>query len=234
MKFLIITGVSGNLGIELLKYFESHDYQKIYAFGSKTKLDSLNLKWNTNVEFIYDVDFTNEEEVNSVFKKIILTKNDELFIVHTIGAYSGGKYFYEYSKDELLKLYDSNFLTSFLLSKYAVKSVIGNKGGSIVFISSITALEYVSKRSIYALSKNSLLYLSKIINEECKEHNFSANVIVPSTILTESNLKWLKDKTESIKWITPIEIAKVIQNIFENYTVLRDSVILMKDRFIDR
>ncbi len=222
MKHLIITGSSGGLGIELLKHFLDKDFDFLYAVGNQKKFLEFDIK-SPKLKYIFDLNLTEENDLEKLFSYINLSSEDELFIIHCIGGYTGGKKFYEYDKNELLEMFNKNFVTAYLVSKQAVNKIKNSKGGSIVFFSSSIALEYISGRSVYTISKYALHHLIKIIEKEAKEFNFTANIIAPTIILTEENRKWV-NPSDSQNYVEPVEIAEMIENIFLNYQKINGNI----------
>lgn len=229
MKYLLITGASGNLGRELINYLDLNNYEKIFLTLNSQKVPQ-SIEPNDKFVYLYDYDLTDEDSVKEIFEKILCGKEDLIFILHLVGGYSGGKYFWEYSKNDLQALLDKNLFTSFLIAKYGLLKAKEAGGGSILFISARLSLEYELKRSIYALSKNALNYLVKLIEKEAKEFNFSANAIAPYIILTDESKKWINERN-FMKCTSPQDIAKLVNYIFENYERYNGNIIITNDKF---
>lgn len=227
MKHLLITGATGNLGKELLKIFDFKKYDKIYLVGSREKLKSDSFQ-SDKFKIFSDFDLKSEESVSEIFSNISIQKEDLLFVIHLVGGYAGGKYLWEFSKDDLQLMLDKNLITSFLISKYSLIKAREGKGGSIIFISARISVDYEPKRSVYAVSKNALNFLVKIIEKEGRELNFTANALAPYLILTEENKKWLKESNLN-KYSSPEEMYKIIDSIFESYLKFNGNIFLMND-----
>jgi len=227
MKHLLITGATGNLGKELLKIFDFKKYDRIYLVGAREKLKSDSFQ-SDKFKIFSDFDLKSEESVSEIFSNISIQKEDLLFVIHLVGGYAGGKYLWEFSKDELQLMLDKNLITSFLISKYSLIKAREGKGGSILFISARISLDYEPKRSVYAVSKNALNFLVKIIEKEGRELNFTANALAPFLILTEENKKWLKESNLN-KYSSPEDINKIIDSIFESYLKFNGNIFLMND-----
>jgi 3-oxoacyl-[acyl-carrier protein] reductase len=227
MKHLLITGATGNLGKELLKIFDFKKYDKIYLVVSREKLKSDSFQ-SDKFKIFSDFDLKSEESVSEIFSNISIQKEDLLFVIHLVGGYAGGKHLWEFSKDDLQLMLDKNLITSFLISKYSLIKAREGKGGSILFISARISLDYEPKRSVYAVSKNALNFLVKIIEKEGRELNFTANALAPYLILTEENKKWLKESNLN-KYSSPEEMYKIIDSIFESYLKFNGNIFLMND-----
>ncbi|MDP7196634.1 MAG: SDR family oxidoreductase, partial [SAR202 cluster bacterium] len=114
--------------------------------------------------------------------------------------------------------FDVNFFSQMFFTQYLVKGMIKNKKGSIVNISSSSAIEANIGRIAYAASKSSLITASKVIANELGKFNIRVNAIAPG--LTDTDM--MKNSTsipvlnETIKRIPlgriakPLEIANVV------------------------
>lgn len=228
MRHLLITGASGSLGRELIKCFDFQNYDRVYLIGKEDIL----IKFNLNSEkfrIISELDLTTRSDVERIFNSIKETNKDELFIIHLVGRYQGGKKFWEYEATDLLKMFNTNFLSSFLIASLAIQKISRMKGGSIIFISSRLTLEYEPGRAVYAISKQSLNFLVKIIEKETNHLNFTANVIAPSVILTEENKKWI-NKEDYQRFVLPEQIERLISLIFSNYDRLNGNIFTLNDK----
>ncbi len=224
MRQLLITGITGNLGREIIKFIDLNQFQRIYLCGRRD-IENLKIQTNSQIKIFSNFDLTDESVVKNLFESLIIERGDELFIIHLIGGYIGGKYFYEYSKEELVKMLNTNFITSFLITKYLVNYSEKLSGATIIFISSKLSLDYYPKRFIYAVSKNALNFLVRNLSKELSSTNITVNAIAPGIILTEENKKWLSEENFE-KFVTPEEIVRIINSIFMNYRKITGNIIL--------
>jgi short-subunit dehydrogenase len=227
MKHLLITGASGNLGSELIQHFNFNQYDKVYLVRSEEKIKLPEL-WSNKFEIFQGYDLSDEEAVKQIFESIIVSKEDELFVIHLVGGYTGGKFFWEFGLNDLKNMLDKNLISSFLISKYTARVVKECSGGSIVLISSKLSIAYEAKRSVYSISKSALNFLVKIVEVEGKEINLTANALLPKIILTNENKKWISE-TDYPKYISPQKISDQIEYIFRNYKSLNGNLLLFND-----
>lgn len=227
MKHILITGASGNLGKELLSYLNFDSYDKIYLTGNPEIINKIIVD-DSKFKIFSNIDLSNEYEVSKLFSNISLQPEDELFVLHLVGGYIGGKYFWEFDKTSLQTMINKNLFTSFIVAKYTACKVKNAKGGSIIFISSKLSIDYESNRSVYAISKAALNFLIKIIQIEGKEINLTANALAPKVILTDENKKWLNEK-DFDNFISPQQIANQVEFIFSNYQKLSGNVLVTND-----
>jgi NAD(P)-dependent dehydrogenase (short-subunit alcohol dehydrogenase family) len=219
-KELIIFGASGDLGSAASDVLFKKNYDNYYLFGRNFAKKEL----RENIHYFDLKDLTAEENVDSAFKSIEVSKDSSYFLLSTIGGYVPTGNISVTEVSDLKFMMDINFITSFLIAKYFVKLVNQAKGGSICFISSINA-ELPSKNNFaYALSKHSLNYLVKSLAKEGRETNFSVNGIAPGVLDTKKNMEWNKDKSLTISLT---EIGEFVYYVFEKYKILSGNLFEM-------
>lgn len=227
MKHLLITGASGNLGRELIKYLNFDKYEKIYLVVNLEKLNQIDIE-KSKFKIFSDFDLASEDSVKQIFNQINVLEHDELFVIHLVGGYTGGKLFWEFDAADLKLMINKNLISSFLISKYTAKKLLNGSGGSIFFISARLSIHYEPKRSVYAISKSALNFLLKVIEIEGNDLNLTVNAAAPKVILTEENKKWIAEN-EYHKHISPQQLAKQIEFVFEDYQRYNGNIFLVND-----
>lgn len=223
-KELIIFGAGGALGKGVTNILTKKDFSKIYLFDSKP----LDISDN-NVQCYLSRDLTSEENVINALNNINPSKEKTFFLVSTIGGYSGGKYIWETDQKEWDKMFNQNLSTSFLIAKHFSNLVKQSAGGSIIYISALTALYPEKRKSSYGASKAALVHLVKTLALESEEIRMTANAIAPFIIDTPSNREWLKVNYNGL--IKPEEIGELIYGIFCNFNFVSGNIIQLSNRF---
>ena len=80
---------------------------------------------------------------------------------------------------------DTNLTGSFRASQRAIKGMMKNKWGRIIFISAVAGISGNTGQSNYAASKAGLIGLAKTISKELGSRNITSNVIAPGYIETD-------------------------------------------------
>jgi len=88
-------------------------------------------------------------------------------------------------EDEWLEVIQTNLTGSFYTSQRAIKLMMKNKWGRIVFISSVVGISGNQGQANYAASKAGLIGLSKSISKEMGSRNITSNVVAPGYIETD-------------------------------------------------
>jgi len=120
-------------------------------------------------------------------------------------------------EDDWNDVIDTNLSGSFKTSQRAIKHMMKNKWGRIIFISSIVGIMGNQGQANYAASKAGLIGLSKSIAKEMGSRNITSNVIAPGYVDTDMTA-FLTDEQKnniieqlSIKRIgKPEDIANIV------------------------
>ena len=122
------------------------------------------------------------------------------------------------SGKKLKELFEVNFFSQTIFTQYILKSMIKNKKGSIVYISSSSALDGNEGRSAYAATKAAIITQAKVLSRELGAHNIRVNSIAPG--LTNTDMMQKNHKREKIDEVIsrtslrrigePKEIANIV------------------------
>ena len=112
--------------------------------------------------------------------------------------------FFDYTPDAFQKVMQLNLAGSFFLAQAAAKKMKSQeKGGSILFMSSVVGHQAHKNLAAYAITKAGLEMLAKNLVIELSPYNINVNAIAPGATLTE---RTMDDKEYEKTWsrITPI------------------------------
>lgn len=224
-KELLIFGSSGALGKGVTECLRSKDYDKVYLFDRHAQKDP-----DPTTVSIVTGDMSVENDVQQTFQSVSPSKDSAFFLFSTVGGFAGGKKVWETPVDELDKMLNMNFKTSFLIAKYFSLLVKESHSGSLFFTAAFTGLSPESGKAAYGASKGALIHLVKTLAEEGKEINMSVNAMAPFIIDTPANREWMKDADFS-SWLKPLEAGELIHSVFNNYRFVSGNIIRLKHKF---
>tara|TARA_B100001057_G_scaffold467045_1_gene524778 strand:- start:4367 stop:5110 length:744 start_codon:yes stop_codon:yes gene_type:complete len=205
-KTAIITGCNKGIGKEILKIF-SENGAKVFAcvrvIDEKFTAEITKLKNKNNSEIIpISFDLLNEDQIKDAAKKILSLSEKIDILVNNAGAIETALFQMTSSK-KLKEIFEVNFFSQITLTQFILKSMIKNKSGSIINISSISGLDANVGRSAYSASKSALISQSKVLSREVGGYNVRVNCIAPGLVNTD-----MLNKNTSSEII-----EKMIQNI---------------------
>lgn len=223
MKTIIITGASGNLGQALVKKFLSGGYNVVGTIipNDPVKTDINDSKFEKVV-----VDLMNEEATQGFIDSVISKNGSIDAAVLTVGGFAMGKVV-DTKTSDILKQYKLNFETAYNTARPVFSQMMKQNSGRIFMIGSRAGSQMSHSKGLtaYGLSKSLIFRLAELMNDEAKNHNVVASVIVPSTIDTPQNRQSMPEADFS-KWVKPEAIADVISfYCSEEAAILREPVI---------
>jgi 3-oxoacyl-[acyl-carrier protein] reductase len=89
------------------------------------------------------------------------------------------------SDEDFDKVIAVNLRAAFVATRTAVKSMVRNKFGRIISLSSVSGVMGNAGQSNYAASKAGLIGLTKSVAREVAKKNITANCVAPGFIITE-------------------------------------------------
>ena len=112
---------------------------------------------------------------------------------------------------------DTNLKGAYLCSKFALRSMMRQKWGRIISMSSISGIMGTAGQGNYSASKAGLIGLTKSISREVGSLNITVNAIAPGFIMTDMTEKLPQDRKDAIlamvsvkRFGKPEEVAELI------------------------
>jgi NAD(P)-dependent dehydrogenase (short-subunit alcohol dehydrogenase family) len=130
-------------------------------------------------------------------------------LAHTVGGFAGGQSIAETDDATFQRMFDMNLNSAFYLLRAAIPVVRKTGNGRIVAIGSRAALEPGAGVGAYSASKAALVSLIRTVALENKDAGITANVILPGTMDTPVNRKFMPNADFS-KWVRPATVAGLI------------------------
>lgn len=162
---------------------------------------------------IYYVDISNYESVKELFSKI---KSIDI-LVSTPGI-NIRKRIEDYTVEEYKRILAVDLDGHFYLAKEAIP-LMKDKGGSMVFVSSIRAFVVEPGQGPYSMAKAGIIQMVKVLAAELGRYNIRVNALVPGVVDTpltqqiKQNKKWYEayaSKTALGRWAKPQEMVGAV------------------------
>jgi NAD(P)-dependent dehydrogenase (short-subunit alcohol dehydrogenase family) len=219
----IVTGGTGALGRCIVRRLASENF-KVYV--PAISIDDFNSVFDESqsdegefrLKKIYSF-VCNAEDESSVREFVTNVAGQEKkkidVLINTVGGIIPGKDVTDLDPEDIRKMLNLNFWSTFYFTHEVLKYMPENNYGRIISIGAMPALEVTPGRFAYSFSKMGVIRLMDTVSEEMKSRNIRCNTIIPSIIDTPSNREW-GSKDDIKKWVKPEDIAEIIFDLLQD------------------
>ena len=220
-KNAVITGTLQGIGKATLEYFVSNGanvwacaQRQDDAFEAYCK--KLEAKYGVWVKPVY-FDLTDADAIKAAVKTIQSDKQPVDALVNIAGM-ARDAIFHMVSMETMKLVFEVNFFSQIQFSQYITKLMLRNPNpSSVVFVSSISAIDGNAGQLAYGSSKAALIGAMKTMSKELASKGIRVNAIAPGVIDTDMNKVVPQEvidekiKTMDIKRLgKPSEVASTI------------------------
>ena len=199
MKTALITGGSRGIGSAICKALSANHKVVIGYSNSKEEAKKLeeSIISNGGNAMSVKIDVSDKNSINAAFEEIEESYGIVEVLVNNAGI----------TRDNILpRMKDSewddviqtNLTGSYLTTQRAIKNMMKNKWGRIIFISSVVGISGNQGQSNYASSKAGLIGFAKSVSKEMGARNITSNVIAPGYIETDMTSFLSEENKENI------------------------------------
>ena len=186
MKTALVTGGSRGIGKAIAqKLAETSNVAVGYSNSKEQAVEVVNsIQANGGNAIAVQIDVTDNQSVEKCFELVEKELSSVEILVNNAGI-TKDNIFPRLKQDDWDSVIDTNLTGSFRVSQRAIKGMMKNKWGRIVFISSVAGISGNTGQSNYAASKAGMIGLAKTISKELGSRNITSNVIAPGYIDTD-------------------------------------------------
>jgi 3-oxoacyl-[acyl-carrier protein] reductase len=186
MKTALITGGSRGIGSAICKALSANHKVVIGYSNSKEEAKKLEESINSNGGDAMSVriDVSDKNSINTAFEEIEESYGIVEVLVNNAGI-TRDNILPRMKDSEWNDVIQTNLTGSYLTTQRAIKNMMKNKWGRIIFISSIVGISGNQGQANYAASKAGLIGLAKSVSKEMGARNITSNVIAPGYIETD-------------------------------------------------
>ena len=217
-KTAVITGCNRGIGKKILEVFSANGATIFACVRNvseefKTFTNEMEKKFNNKIIPI-QFDLNDEDQVKKAASSI-LSSNSPIDILVNNAATIYTALFQMTSIKKLKETFETDFFSQTLFTQYILKSMIKKKSGSILYISSSSALDGNEGRSAYSSAKAAIIAQAKALSREVGMYNIRVNAIAPGltdTDMTKENtpkeiINEVASRTSLRRIANPQEIA---------------------------
>ena len=199
-KTAVVTGCNRGIGKKILEVFSDNGatvFACVRNISEEFKSNIKEIEKNTKNKIIpIQFDLSNENQIKEAANSILSSKKSIDILINN-AAMIHTAIFQMTSIKKLKEVFEIDFFAQTNFTQYILKSMVKNKKGSILYISSSSALDGNEGRSAYSSAKSALITQSKVLSRELGVHNIRVNTIAPG--LTDTDMMKENTTQETIK-----------------------------------
>ncbi len=197
-KKLVITGGAGALGSAVAAVAKSH--------GAEVELLDVVDGFSSDLGNTHCVDLTDRQAVARCFEAIGAFDG----VANIAGGFDMGPAVYATDDDQWEAMFNINVNTLRTVLNVAVPLLLDRgKGGSVVNVGALGALQGVGSMGAYTAAKSTVMRLTEALSDEVRAHGINVNAVLPSLIDTPRNRADMPD-ADHATWVAPEDLAQVI------------------------
>jgi NAD(P)-dependent dehydrogenase (short-subunit alcohol dehydrogenase family) len=195
----LVTGGTGGLGRSVVAALVAGGWSVVVPVTSESDLDGEQV--TTVVADLTDPD--------DVARAVRACPDPLRAVVNLVGGFAADQPVATTPLSEFERLFTLNLRPTYLVTQAVLPRLAAAGGGSIVCVSSATALSPFAGAAGYAASKAAVIAFAKTVAEEGREDGVRCNAILPTMIDTPANREAMPE-SEWGKLVPPERIASVI------------------------
>jgi len=203
VKKVIITGSSRGLGLAIAKKLAKNGYHVI-GINRKKSVEFNDLESSHKEVSFYEFDFKDLDKISELTRNIVKDHGRPFALINNAAVGHDGVLatMHEKDIDEIIKV---NIHAPILLTKYLCRSMLLNKDGRIINVSSIIGSTGFNGLSIYGASKSSLSGFTRSLSRELGRAGITVNSLAPGYMDTDMTKNLDDNKLESIIRRSPLK-----------------------------
>ena len=151
--------------------------------GFQAEADAWAAKYGVKIGFVY-FDLTDEDGIKAVFKDLTKEKRTIDILVNNAGVPAGG-FLLMTSLAKVKEVMQVNFFSQILITQQVAKIMMKQKHGSIVNMSSVTAMDNQGGWTAYGSSKGAMISFTRTAARELASFGIRVNAVAPGLIDTQ-------------------------------------------------
>ena len=175
MKYVVLTGVSGGMGLATAKTIIENGY---YVFGLDIKEPEVELD---NLDFI-KTNLRDQGSIDKAFKKLSKSEVQLDAIISMAGIYDLNS-FIEMSEEDFIRIFDINVFAVYRLNKTFV-SLLREKGKVVIISSELAPLDPLPFTGLYGITKSTIEKYAFSLRMELQLLNKQVVVVRPGAVNT--------------------------------------------------
>lgn len=185
-KVAIVTGGSAGIGKATAKIFLEEGAKAVAICGTNPKklekaVEELSA-YGTVRGFIVNIA---EKAQSEAMVEAMLTEFGHIDILVNNAGIVKDAQFYKMTDEQFNQVIDTNLRGNYYLTKAVLPSMMAQKYGKIVHVTSVSAFNGNFGQSNYAASKAAIIGMTRVQGKELGKYNITVNAVAPGSIMTD-------------------------------------------------
>lgn len=189
-KIILITGTSKGIGKTLANYYLEKDFIVVGCSRGESSINHQNYRH-------FSLEISDEKAVVSMVRTIKKEFGKIDILINNAGIASMN-HILTTSVETISKLFNTNFLGTFLFTREVSKVMMKEKFGRIINFTTVAKPLRLEGEAIYASSKAAIETFTQTASKELSSFNITVNAIGPTPIQTDLIKAVPKDKIEEL------------------------------------
>jgi len=193
-KIVFITGVSRGIGLEIAKCFLNDGY---FVIGTSRSNFNLGEALDSDHCLHIPLDVTDRDQVKNCIEQIKTQEKIPNVLINNAGI-TKDQLFLRMKDEDWDEVINSNLTGVFNITKLFIKSMVKDRSGKIINISSVAGLMGNPGQVNYSSSKAGLGGFTRSLAKEVAARNITVNCIAPGFIETDMTNHFKSDELDNI------------------------------------
>lgn len=207
-KVALVTGGTRGIGRAIAEAFADNGAHVAFTYRSSTEIAE-ELEASLQAKGVkakgYQADAADLNAITALLTDIIAEHGRIDVIVNNAGV-TGDNLLLRMSEDQWNHVITTNLNSVFFTTKAALRTMLKQRAGSIINISSVVGLQGNAGQANYAASKAGMIGFTKSLAREVGSRGIRANVIAPGFIATEMTDALPEKELEA--WLTNVPLKR--------------------------
>ena len=201
-KICIVTGASRGIGAAIASRFRTEG-ARVYSFSRSAPSQPEGGEDNILRDFWLSCDVSDEASVEAAVAAVLAKEGRIDILVNNAGITRDGLLMRMKTEDWEAVL-DTNLKSAFLLSRSVVRTMLKQRDGCILNVSSVVGITGNGGQTNYSASKAGIIGFTKSLAREVASRNLRVNAIAPGFIETSMTDKIPEDFKRKLKESIPL------------------------------
>jgi len=201
-KICVVTGASRGIGAAIAARFRSEG-AKVYVFSRSAPVQSEKGEAGGLGDYWLSCDVSNEASIEAAVSAVLAKEGKIDILVNNAGITRDGLLMRMKTEDWVAVL-DTNLKSAFLLCRAVVRTMLKQRDGCILNVSSVVGITGNGGQTNYSASKAGIIGFTKSLAREVASRNLRVNAIAPGFIETSMTDKIPEDFKQKLKESIPL------------------------------